>query len=221
MLSPVCAQVHGFWKDVKAGVKYMLTKEVLSSQLMRIGYAKLLKMLKTQGLIIRKLKIPERISSHMISARIRTLAKKVFQDTPVILKKNAYYFDWSITPTFFTETYNYSERDFNRYLMNHPTIKQIESKYGFTPFSSSTFTVFITTTKYSSPVYKYNENLLSDLERFSDFIQAAKKAYFSIKKEWQEKQKRRSKIKGKTLQELYDKVARNRVRESNNAQSSV
>lgn len=221
MLSLVCAQVHGFWKDIKAGVKYMLTKEVLSSQLMRIGYAKLLKMLKTQGLIIRKLKIPERISSHMISARIRTLADKVFQDSPATLKKNVNYYDWSVRSKFFEEAYDYSKHEFNRFLLNHPLIKEIERKYGLHLLSSGTVTVFATITKYGIPIYKYNENLLSDLEKYRSYVQETKKAYFSIKKEWDEKQKRRSKVKGKTLQELYDKSARNRARESNHAQSTV
>lgn len=179
----------------------------LENLLTLIAYARLLKDAKKAGIDVTKLKKPEKISSQLVSARVRAIFKAVFGERKIVVTKERYNFRWCIWIEELEKIYRENEYDFYKFFSEHPDIKKIDNKYDFNFCSTQYFNVFNESQRhYRSYVTEYNSDLLNEIKRYKEFVDAILAIYPEIKRQWTEHQKL-------TTQQKYDAIVAKKARE--------
>lgn len=166
----------------------------------RISYARLLKDMKKVGLNVSRLRIPEKISGQLASARVRAMLKVVFGGVKIRVTKERYCYRWCVGIEDFEKIYQGNEYDFYKFFNAHPDVKKVESKYDFDFCSIRYFTVFEDWQRgYSDYLLEYNSNLLEEIKRYREYADAILAVYPEVKRQWAEYEKR-------SIQEKYDAI---------------
>lgn len=186
----------------------MMGIDELKNLLGRMSYARLLKDTKKAGINVTKLKMSEKISSQLVSARVRAIFKVVFGAIKIKVTKERYAFKWCAWMEEFEKIYRGDQYEFYKFFSEHPDVKKLESKYDFNFCSTQYFTVFNESQRhYSSYILEYNSDLLKEMRRYKEFVDTILAIHPEIKRQWTEYQKR-------SVQERYDDIIAKKAREA-------
>lgn len=185
----------------------MIKIDELKNLMNRMAYARLLKDTKKAGINVSKLKMPERINSQLISARVRAMVKAVFDQIKIKAIKERYRFRWYVWVEEFEKVYRGNDYEFYKFFSAHPDMRKLEKRYSFGSYSGQYFTVFDNRERgYGDHILEYNPQLLEELRRYMEYVSAVFGIYPEIKRQWIENQKL-------TIQQKYDAIVSKKTRE--------
>jgi hypothetical protein len=186
----------------------MIPVEKLKTLVNQIAYARLIKDLKKLKVDVTKLKIPKnKVSGHLVGTRVKSVFQAIFKDREFSLTKKRYFFCWSFSLKALREIGS-EEYEFYGFFCNHPDIKRIEKKYGFSDnLLSKSFTVFSEKTfDKIGHIMEYNPKFLKEIKKYQKYSNDVLDIYPEIERQW----KNRLKI---DIQKRYNKIAARRRKE--------
>lgn len=178
-------------------------------ELNRLAYARLIKDAKLIGIDISKIKIPDKINSHLLSARLRQIFKTILGDN-ITMQKDRSNYSWYVCMLPLERLINNSNNGFYEYLKGHSSIKNLlridNNNSSLVNLYSKTFKVLTKNSRGDKDYLLYNLDFINDLKVFHKHIELVRELIPKLHNEYEDKQHKNK----ESIQKLYDTIASKR-----------
>lgn len=178
-------------------------------ELNRLAYTRLIKDAKLIGIDISKIKIPDKINSHLLSARLRQIFKIILGDN-ITMQKDRSNYSWYVCMLSLEQLINNNNNGFYKYLKEHSSIKNLlridNNNSSLVNLYSKTFKVLTRNSRGDKEYLLYNFDFIKDLKVFHKHIELVRELIPHLRNEYEDKQSELN----KSIQEQYNDIASKR-----------